>query len=112
MARRIALAFFGVRPCAVSLATRGLAVVALRSSAGNAPIITSIPLDKLTTGLASHYLGDLGIEKDPAVVFETSNRDRLKENLGALQHPLTPEQLAELDKLFPPPAGRSSLEML
>jgi len=43
---------------------------------------------------------------------KTGRRDRLKENLGALEHPLVVAQLAELDRLFPPPAGPQALEML
>jgi diketogulonate reductase-like aldo/keto reductase len=46
------------------------------------------------------------------VIPKTGRRERLKENLGALEHPLTREQVAELDQLFPPPSGPSSLEML
>jgi len=49
---------------------------------------------------------------DVIVIPKTSRRDRLKENLGALDHPLTKPQLAELDRLFPPPKGPSSLDML
>ena len=41
-----------------------------------------------------------------------SRRERLKENLGALDHELTAAQLAELDRLFPPPTGPRPLEML
>ncbi len=50
----------------------------------------------------------------PAVIVipKTSSRERLKENLAALRHPLTPEQLSELDRLFPPPSGPAPLEML
>jgi aldehyde reductase len=36
----------------------------------------------------------------------------VKENLGALDHDLSVQQLAELDRLFPPPKGPSALEML
>ena len=46
------------------------------------------------------------------LVPKTGRRERLKENLGALDHVLTAAQLAELDRLFPPPDGASSLEML
>lgn len=46
------------------------------------------------------------------VIPKTSRRERLRENLGALEHPLTRAQLAELDRLFPPPAGPRPLEML
>jgi diketogulonate reductase-like aldo/keto reductase len=46
------------------------------------------------------------------VIPKTGNRARLKENHGALDHPLNAAQLAELDRLFPPPSGPRSLEML
>ncbi len=40
------------------------------------------------------------------------NRARLADNLGALEHPLAPAQLAELDAIFPPPSRAQPLEML
>ncbi len=43
---------------------------------------------------------------------KTSHPDRLRENLGALEHPLGEEQRTELDRLFPPPTGPGTLEML
>ncbi len=49
---------------------------------------------------------------DVMVIPKTSSRNRLKENLGALDHHLTKAQLAELDQLFPPPDGPRPLEML
>jgi diketogulonate reductase-like aldo/keto reductase len=49
---------------------------------------------------------------DIIVIPKTSNSERLKENLGALDHKLSRPQLAELDKLFPPPGGSHPLEML
>ena len=49
---------------------------------------------------------------DVIVIPKTSRRERLKENLAALEHPLTKPQLAELDRLFPPPNGPTSLDML
>jgi diketogulonate reductase-like aldo/keto reductase len=49
---------------------------------------------------------------DVIVIPKTGCRERLKENLGALDHRLTKAQLEELDRLFPPPAGPRSLEML
>ncbi len=53
------------------------------------------------------------LAKDDIIVIpKTSRRERLKENLGALGHPLTPAQLSELDRLLPPPSGPRSLEML
>ena len=49
---------------------------------------------------------------DVMVIPKTGRRERLRENVGALEHRLTPEQLAELDRLFPPPKGPQPLEML
>jgi diketogulonate reductase-like aldo/keto reductase len=49
---------------------------------------------------------------DVIVIPKTGRRERLKQNLGALDYVLTPAQLAELDGLFSPPAGARSLEML
>ena len=49
---------------------------------------------------------------DVIAIPKTSHRERLRENLGALDHRLTKAQLAELDRLFPPPAGPRPLEML
>jgi diketogulonate reductase-like aldo/keto reductase len=49
---------------------------------------------------------------DVIVIPKTGRRERLKENLAALDHPLTPAQLAELDRLFPPPPAPGPLEML
>ena len=49
---------------------------------------------------------------DIIVIPKTAQRERLKENLGALEHKLTRAQLAKLDKLFPPPSGPHPLEML
>jgi len=50
----------------------------------------------------------------PGVVTipKSSTRERVKENLGAVEVKLTPTVLAELDKAFPPPTGKQSLEML
>ena len=53
------------------------------------------------------------LAKDDVIVIpKTGSRERLKENLAALERPLTQQQLAELDRLFPPPKEPSSLEML
>jgi aldehyde reductase len=50
--------------------------------------------------------------EDVIVIPKTGNRERLKENLGALEISLRAAQLAELDRLFPPPTGPHPLEML
>lgn len=53
------------------------------------------------------------LAKDDVIVIpKTGRRERLQENVGALDHPLTAPQLAELDRLFPPPTGARRLETL
>jgi diketogulonate reductase-like aldo/keto reductase len=49
---------------------------------------------------------------DVMVIPKTGRRERLIENLGALDRVLTSAQLAELDRLFPPPDRARPLEML
>ena len=49
---------------------------------------------------------------DVIVIPKSARRERLRENLGALERPLTPAHLAELDRLHPPPRGPVGLEML
>jgi diketogulonate reductase-like aldo/keto reductase len=49
---------------------------------------------------------------DIIVIPKTSHRQRLRENVAALDHPLTNQQISELDRLFPPPSGPSPLEMI
>jgi diketogulonate reductase-like aldo/keto reductase len=50
----------------------------------------------------------------PGVVTipKSATRERVKENLGALDVKLSPDVLAELDRAFPPPRRKQSLEML
>ena len=49
---------------------------------------------------------------DVIAIPKTGRRERVKENIGALDHDLTAEQLGELDSLFPPPKKATPLEML
>lgn len=49
---------------------------------------------------------------DIVVIPKTGNRRRLNENIRALDQKLSHAQLAELDRLFPPPARARPLEML
>lgn len=49
---------------------------------------------------------------DVIVIPKTGNAARLEENAAALANPLTREQLAELDALFPPPDGPAPLAVL
>jgi diketogulonate reductase-like aldo/keto reductase len=46
------------------------------------------------------------------VIPKASSQSHVRENRAALDLTLTDVDLAELDKLFPPPRGKSSLEML
>jgi diketogulonate reductase-like aldo/keto reductase len=46
------------------------------------------------------------------VIPKASNPARLEENLAALELTLTPEQLAEIDRIFPPPRSPQALQML
>jgi diketogulonate reductase-like aldo/keto reductase len=57
-------------------------------------------------------LGWLLAKDDIIVIPKTSNLARLRENVGALEHPLSQQQLAELDRLLPAPSGPRPLEML
>ncbi|MBL0730054.1 aldo/keto reductase [Piscinibacter sp. HJYY11] len=52
------------------------------------------------------------LARDAIVIPKTSHPARVEENAGALDKPLTPDELHELDALFPPPEGASSLAML
>jgi aldehyde reductase len=53
------------------------------------------------------------LAKDDVIVIpKTSNRERLRDNLGALDHRLDAAALAELDRIFPPPDGPRPLEMI
>jgi aldehyde reductase len=53
------------------------------------------------------------LSKDGIIVIpKTGRRERLKENLGALDLVLNSDQTKELDRLFPPPAGPEPLQML
>ena len=61
---------------------------------------------------AQAALAWLLVRDDVIVIPKTGNRERLQENLSALDKRLSPEQVAELDRLFPPPSGPKSLEML
>jgi diketogulonate reductase-like aldo/keto reductase len=49
---------------------------------------------------------------DIIAIPKTSRRERMKENFGALEYDLSADQIAELDRLFPPPKKATPLEML
>jgi len=49
---------------------------------------------------------------DVMAIPKAATPQHVRENLGALEVTLTPEDLTELDRAFPPPARKRSLEML
>ena len=49
---------------------------------------------------------------DVIAIPKTAHRERLRENAGALAHPLDAAQRAELDRIFPSPTKDGPLEML
>jgi diketogulonate reductase-like aldo/keto reductase len=51
-------------------------------------------------------------QDDVVAIPKSSHPSRVKENAAARDHRLSPEQLAELDRLFPPPQQATPLEML
>jgi diketogulonate reductase-like aldo/keto reductase len=61
---------------------------------------------------AQASLGWLLTNDDVIVIPKTSRRERLKENLAAIHNRLTRDQLAELDRAFPPPTHPRPLEIL
>jgi diketogulonate reductase-like aldo/keto reductase len=61
---------------------------------------------------AQTALARLLAHDDIIVIPKSARRERLTENLGALDHSLTAAQCAELDALFPPPRGPRALEIL
>jgi len=46
------------------------------------------------------------------VIPKAGNKEHVRENVGALDLQLTDQDLADLDKAFPPPKGRTALGML
>lgn len=61
---------------------------------------------------AQAALGWLLAQDEVIVIPKTGRRDRLRENIAALDCRLSAAQLAELDQLFPPPQRARPLEML
>lgn len=51
-------------------------------------------------------------QQDVIVIPKCGNAARVKENLAALEIALAPQQMAELDAIFPPPTAARPLEML
>lgn len=78
------------------LANRGLAAFAQRHGMS--------PAQAALAWLLAH--------DDVIAIPKTGNRERLQENIGALDHPLGSAQLRELDRLFPRPAAPQPLDML
>ncbi len=78
--------------------------------ARNAKLAAFAKRDGMTAAQAA--LAWLLANDDVIVIPKSSSRERLRENLGALDHRLSSAQLAELDRLFRPPTGPQPLAML
>jgi len=61
---------------------------------------------------AQAALGWLLAQDGVIAIPKTGRRARLEENACALSHPLSPDDLLALDRLFPPPEGASPLAMI
>ena len=61
---------------------------------------------------AQAALGWLLANDDVMVIPKTGRRERLRENLAALERPLSAAQITELDRLFPAPGGARPLEII
>ncbi len=79
-------------------------------------LLGTAPLRKIAgeVGCTPAQLAIAWVLAQPGVVTipKSSTRERVKENFEALAVTLSPEVLAELDRAFPPPKGKQSLEML
>ena len=79
-------------------------------------LLGTAPLRKIAgeVGCTPAQLAIAWVLAQPGVVTipKSSTRERVKENFEALTVTLSPEVLAELDRAFPPPKGKQSLEML
>ena len=79
-------------------------------------LLQKAPLEKIAAELrctpAQLAIAWLLAQPNVVTIPKSSTRDRVEENLGALDVTLTPEVLAELDHTFPPPRHKQTLEML
>jgi diketogulonate reductase-like aldo/keto reductase len=79
-------------------------------------LLQKAPLEKIAAELrctpAQLAIAWLLAQPNVVTIPKSSTRDRVEENLGALDVTLTPEVLAELDRTFPPPRHKQTLEML
>jgi diketogulonate reductase-like aldo/keto reductase len=79
-------------------------------------LLQKAPLEKIAAELrctpAQLAIAWLLARPNVVTIPKSSTRDRVEENLGALDVTLTPEVLVELDRAFPPPERKQSLEML
>ncbi len=79
-------------------------------------LLSKPALKKLADGLGCTpaQLALAWVMAQPGIVTipKSASRERVEENLGALDVTLTPQVAAELDRAFPPPKGKQPLEML
>lgn len=79
-------------------------------------LLSSAALKKIAAELrctpAQLAIAWLLAQEGVVTIPKSATRDRVKENLGAIDVKLTPQIMAELDRAFPPPKRKQSLEML
>jgi diketogulonate reductase-like aldo/keto reductase len=79
-------------------------------------LLNKAALKKLADGISCTpaQLALAWVMAQPGVVTipKSASRERVKENFGALDIKLSPQVMAELDRAFPPPKGKQTLEML
>jgi diketogulonate reductase-like aldo/keto reductase len=79
-------------------------------------LLTKAPMKKLAgeVGCTPAQLALAWVLAQPGVVTipKSATRNRVKENLDALDVKLSPDVLAELDRAFPPPGSKQGLQML
>jgi diketogulonate reductase-like aldo/keto reductase len=79
-------------------------------------LLNKAPLKKIAgeVGCTPAQLALAWVLAQPNVVTipKSMTRERVKENFEALEVKLSKDVMAELDKAFPPPSGKQSLEML
>ena len=97
------------------MAERGIPAMAY-SPLDQGSLLTKPALKKIAAGLevtpAQLAIAWLLARPNVVTIPKSASRERLEENLAALDLQLSREALTELDRAFPPPKGKRPLEML
>ena len=90
----------------------GDGVLAVRAGPAAATRALQVFAKKMAMTPAQVAIAWLLAQDGVIAIPKTGKRERLEESAGALQHPLSRAQLAELDQLFPPPRGPTPLAVI